>query len=219
MIARRYLLLMSGLALVPASWVAGGWAAITVDELPDYAVAGKPIDLAFAIRQHGMTLIGGLKPSIEARSGSRTVRVHALPRSEGRYAARVDLPIAGEWSITIHSGFGPARVTLLPLQVLAADSRSQPVVVERDRGRRLFVAKGCVTCHVHRDANAKATVEAGPDLTERRFPADYLAKYLADPSIVPPRTSAGQMPNLELRKREIAALVAFINADRRVSAR
>ncbi len=33
---------------------AGGWAIITLNEFPDYAVAGKPLNLTFSVRQHGV---------------------------------------------------------------------------------------------------------------------------------------------------------------------
>ena len=55
-------------------------------------------------------------------------------------------------------------------------------------------------------------VAVGPELTARKYPAEYLAKRLADPASV---QGAGQtqMPNLGLRQDEIRALVAFINSD------
>jgi len=50
----------------------GGWAVITVEQLPDYVTAGQPVTLTFTVRQHGVTRLSGLKPSIEARSGDVT---------------------------------------------------------------------------------------------------------------------------------------------------
>jgi hypothetical protein len=52
----------------------------------------------------------------------------------------------------------------------------------------------------------------GPNLTDRRFAPDYLARFLADPSIKPP-TNDKRMPNLGLREKDIAPLIAFINAE------
>jgi cytochrome c2 len=90
---------------------------------------------------------------------------------------------------------------------------------EAEYGRRMFVALGCVTCHVHRAVGIKGELSRfGPDLTDRRFAADYLARFLADPSIKQP-TNGRQMPNLALREKDIAPLVAFINADRSVTGR
>jgi mono/diheme cytochrome c family protein len=78
-----------------------------------------------------------------------------------------------------------------------------------ERGRRLFVAKGCVTCHVHAEASGGASLAVGPELTGKRFAAEYLARFLANPAI-----KTDRMPDLGLKPAEIAALSAFINADR-----
>jgi mono/diheme cytochrome c family protein len=110
----------------------------------------------------------------------------------------------------------------LPIRVADPGTRALPVVAEAERGRHLYVAKGCVTCHSHGASGAPSetrSLKVGPDLTDRRLPADYLAKFLADPSIKTAWTSGDRMPDLELAPREIAALVAFVNAERRVSGR
>ena len=83
----------------------------------------------------------------------------------------------------------------------------------------MFAATGCITCHVHRSVGITGEVSrVGPDLTDRRFPSDYLARFLKDPSIKPPTNGKG-MPNLALRDKDIAPLVAFINAERRTANR
>src|SRR5690242_18024502 len=82
----------------------GGWAVITMDDMPDYTVAGKPTTLSFMVRQHGRTPLAGLKPTIEARSGDSRVTVEAEPgQGTGRYRATLDLSKPGDWSVTIHS--------------------------------------------------------------------------------------------------------------------
>jgi hypothetical protein len=63
------------------------------------------------------------------------------------------------------------------------------------------VAKGCVTCHAHAASGASKempSLAVGPDLTDRRLPADYLAKFLADPSVKTVWASGNRMPDLEL---------------------
>jgi hypothetical protein len=83
----------------------------------------------------------------------------------------------------------------------------------------MFAALGCVTCHVHRAVGIAGEVnDFGPDLTDRTFAEDYLARFLADPSIKPP-TNGKRMPNLALRQKDIEPLIAFINADARVTRR
>jgi hypothetical protein len=49
-------------------------------------------------------------------------------------------------------------------------------------------------------------------LTDIQLPAEYLARALADPAIIPRRTSM-QMPDLDLKPEEIAALVAFLKGE------
>ena len=191
---------------------AGGWAVITVEDLPDQVVVGQSDTLTFTVRQHGRAPLGGLKPTVEAEASGRTVRVAATPGSEpGRYIASLTLPNAGPWTLTIHSGFGNSRVKLMPLPAVNP-GRSAPPLADTDRGRRLFVAKGCLTCHLHAEVPASGAVAAGPELTGRRYPVDYMQRFLADPAGVAQRTI--EMPNLNLKQQEIAALVAFMNAER-----
>src|SRR6059058_6668777 len=105
----------------------GGWAVITVEQLPDFVTAGRPVTLAFTVRQHGVTRLSGLKPSIEARSGDVTTTAAASPgRETGQYVSTLSLPRAGEWTITIHSGFLDRQVTLLPLSVIAPGAAASP---------------------------------------------------------------------------------------------
>ena len=223
MTRRRFSRMLPALVLLPVMpHNAGGWAVVTVRDHPDHAIAGQPLDLAYAVRQHGMRLVPGLRGRVVARAGGLAAAADAAPTStDGHYVARLTLPRSGDWTITIHSGFGDSKVGLLPLRAAASGSRALPAPSDAERGQRLFVAKGCVTCHFHAGSGVAGeawTAAVGPELTDRRFPADYLARFLADPSIKPP-TTAARMPDLDLAPREIAALVAFINAERRVTRR
>ena len=190
----------------------GGWAAITVEDLPDYVVARQAIDLSFIVRQHGVRPLEDLHPRVEAKSANHEVSVAATPGLKtGLYTARLTLPEPGRWTITIRSGFGNSNVTLLPLHALASGAPAPAPLADAERGRRLFVAKGCVSCHLHRAVN-ETSIAVGPELTERRFAPEYLARFLADPAaVIPPRAGAPSMPNLGLKPAEIAALTAFLN--------
>lgn len=200
----------------------GGWAVVTVEDLPDYIVAGKPVDLTFVVRQHGVHPMPDLKPSIEARAGWNKVsgRAWAAQRA-GTYRGTITVPDVGDWQITIHSGHGKSKGTLLPIRAVAAGSAVPARVADSERGRVLFAAKGCVTCHVRDGFGDGAVKHISTDLTGRRFPADYLAQFLADPSIIPAasRDPYVRMSNLELKQGEIASLVAFINSERALSSR
>jgi hypothetical protein len=195
---------------------AGGWAVITVEDLPDQVIVGQPLTLDFTVRQHGHTLLSHLKPRITAEAGGQQVSAAAQPGSAaGRYTATLTLPQAGAWTITVYSGFGTSNVTLLPMPAVRAGVAAPPLSAG-ERGHRLFVAKGCLTCHVHPEVPASGVVNVGPDLTGRRFAADYLQRFLADPNSATIRGLGGfEMPNLDLAPREIAALAAFINAEGR----
>jgi hypothetical protein len=205
-------ILLPGLLLPTLMSHAGGWAVITVQELPDYVEAGRRIDLSYMVRQHGHTPLDQLRGSIEATSGrlqaTGTVVSGAKP---GMYTASITLPSAGDWSITIRSGFGRSDVTLLPLPAVEHGGALTRGLTDAERGRKLFVAKGCVTCHEQ--------IEVGPKLDGKRFDVAYISGFIANPPSTPSRSGGSSMPNLGLQQREIASLVAFLNSDRQVTTR
>jgi len=212
----------------------GGWAVVTVSKIPDAWIAGKPLQLTWQVRQHGTTKLTGLTPTLEARSGSRRVTGRTWEFNEDGvrgYRGTINFPNPGDWQVTINSGFGRSRAVLLPWRVVDSVRQVRGTVEdhlvtigvrplpESEQGRRMFAAAGCISCHVHRDVGIKGEVsDIGPDLTDRTFPAAYLARFLANPSIKPP-TNGRQMPHLGLREKDIAPLVAFINRERRVTKR
>jgi hypothetical protein len=212
----------------------GGWAVVSVSKIPDAWIAGKPLQLTWQVRQHGVTPLDGLRPTLEARAGSRRITGATWAFEEDGekgYRGRITFPEPGEWQVTIHSGFGRSRAVLVPWRVVDSVKTVRGTVEEHlgkmgiaafpepERGRRMFAALGCVTCHTHRAVGIAGEVsDFGPDLTDRRFAPDYLARFLADPSIKPP-TNGKRMPNLGLRDKDIAPLVAFIYAPRPVSSR
>ena len=86
----QLLLLLLALFAFAARLFAGGWAIITLNDFPDYAVAGKPLNLTFTIRQHGRTLLGGLRPTIRATTpGGLKATAKATPAAaRGEYSER-----------------------------------------------------------------------------------------------------------------------------------
>lgn len=107
---------------------------------------------------------------------------------------------------------------MLPIAAIAPGI-ALAALSDSERGRRLFVAKGCVSCHLHRAVAGSGTFAVGPELTERPLEREYLARYLADPSISPSNRSRGDgaMPDLDLDQAEIGALVAFLGGNRQAS--
>jgi hypothetical protein len=99
----------------------GGWATISIEKLPDKVVTGQPLDLVFVVKQHGVTPMSGLKPTLEVKGAGAVARVEASAGKEkGQYKATVVLAQAGSYFITIHSGFGESRLTLPAISAVAA---------------------------------------------------------------------------------------------------
>ena len=196
---------------------AGGWAVITLKDLPDYVVVGKPVTLTYAVRQHGRELRGGLNGRLEMRNGAHFVRAAATAAKDvGHYSATFMLPRAGDWTIDIDSGFGGQfSASRIMLQAIEPEA-TVPVVSETERGRRLFMGKGCVTCHVHSAAEGHSISSGAPELTAKQYQPEYLKRLLVNPPKPQPRQPYAwwPMPDLKLRDAEIASLVAFINAER-----
>jgi hypothetical protein len=189
---------------------AGGWSVITLEEFPDHAVAGQPLTLTFTVRQHGNKPQRGLKPTLQATLPGHpaVAAIGKATAGDGEYSATLRLPVPGQWKIRIDGGFNPSDKTresnsmvLPPLRVLAETSAAVvSPYSEADRGARLAVSKGCLTCH--RPGSDK-------EIPTKSYATAYLKAFLADPGM---RTE--NMPNLKLTDAEIGALVAFINGPR-----
>lgn len=278
-------LLLSLAIAVPV--FAGGWAVITLDNLPVNATAGDPLTIGFTVLQHGKTPTSGLSPTIEfILPKEKQFSVIAEEDDIGHYTASVTFPKEGEWEWTVNVfmeqpmpaisvaaapvvttssqpavqtelipyvlivrvlAFGLALVgaffafrtrsrmtmglTALCLMVALASfipgsavpkveaqdvPTAQPAVessiTQVELGRRLFIAKGCITCHVNQKVVSSSywTVEIGaPNLTNFSASPEALFLRLKDPASVKSDT---KMPNLGLSETEIEALIAFINS-------
>jgi len=114
-------LVMSTLLVAPPSstpvpW--GGWATVTVEDLPAQICAGQPVRFVFIVKQHGKTPLDGLKPTIVYNSGGAVTKVAATPgKAKGQYIAEVTFPAAGTWNVTINSGFGESKLVMKPITV------------------------------------------------------------------------------------------------------
>lgn len=92
--------------------LAGGWAVVTLDELPTGVEANQPLEIGFMVRQHGVTPLGGQSPMVSAHlvGSKKSVTVAAGDEGkEGHYVAMLTLPQAGEWewSIEVFGGAQP----------------------------------------------------------------------------------------------------------------
>lgn len=288
-------LLMSLVLAVPV--FAGGWAVITLDELPTDVVAGEPLTIGFTVLQHGQTPMTDLHPIVVANLHKET-EFKTIAEAEGKpghYTATLTFPKEGEWSWSIQAFTMDQKMPMLTVAAPAIAAANPPVIVEEtaasfaspmilvsaavlalglagavvgyrrksrpvlaltalcllagvilliagagatseveaqaksevvmgnaegeaslsqvEYGRQLFIAKGCITCHVNTRAASQSeywTIEMGAtNLSNFSASPEILFIRLKDPSAAKSDT---QMPNLELKKEEIEALVAFINS-------
>lgn len=204
-------------ALIAGVVAFGGWAVVTVKDLPEYFVAGKPYTIEFQVRQHGRTLLSGLHPSLvvgTSDDGGTTVPAVATGADGGgTYAATFTAPAAGRLFLTIRSGFMSTEVRLYPTTVVAA-SDTPPAMQPRERGQVLFVAKGCNTCHANSDLVNRPdnySLAVGPALGGRQLATEYVVQKVKHPN-------SQIMPDLGVSEADAAAIAAFVNANPQRSA-
>jgi len=84
---------------------AGGWAVITLDELPTNVVAGEEFTIGFTVLQHGRTPLTDLTPTIIA-SLNKGEKIAVIAKEEGElghYTASLTIPKEGEWNWMIEA--------------------------------------------------------------------------------------------------------------------
>lgn len=118
-------LVMIGLLATSGSARAGGWATLTVSELPAVVVAERPFTIEFTLRQHGQTAVTGFEATILAThtaSGEQlSFASEANPLAEN-YTVTLTLPQSGEWQWEISSwGVAYPMPPLLVNEAVAGD--------------------------------------------------------------------------------------------------
>jgi hypothetical protein len=108
---RRIALLLVLFVLMPAGVArAGGWATVELGEPPSGLVAGTPWRMELIVKQHGITPMAGVHPSVRIANGAGVERTFTA-RPTGRtgvYVAEVTFPSAGTWRARIYDGFTDA---------------------------------------------------------------------------------------------------------------
>ncbi len=212
-------------ALLGGDVAVGGWAVVTVENPPLSLESGGEYRLEFTVRQHGVEPMSGLKPEVSflgTNGGEKSVR--ATPAGKpGRYAAVIPVPAGDSLVMKINAGWHEARLALMPVAIVPKGGRA-PVLAAAEWGRRLFVAKGCGTCHVNGDVPEFAqrdnrSLKVGPELTGRRLEAAYVRQRITDPMSLPAISKNDRMPNLGLTTQETDALVALIAGPSRAAMR
>lgn len=146
-------LLMIGLLATAGSVWAGGWASVTLSELPEEVVAERPFTLEFSVRQHGQTLLAGLSPTVTAvheSSGERVTVTAVDAKEEGYYTADLTLPQAGRWTWEIAAFTAVYPMPPLEVNAAAAVATGQPIVGATSVAWQLILgwtaAAGAVLC-------------------------------------------------------------------------
>lgn len=120
---RLILLLVLAVAVPAGTAHAGGWATVEVAKPPAGIAAGDEWRAELLIKQHGITPLEGVKPSVEITNGAgaaRTFRARPAGRP-GTYVAVVSYPSAGSWNTRFYDGFTNATPhRLAPLTVAPA---------------------------------------------------------------------------------------------------
>jgi hypothetical protein len=122
-------LLLSMILAAPV--FAGGWAVITLDELPSNVVAGEPLTVGFTVLQHGKTPMTDLSPTITANLyKEQEFVVTAKPEGEpGHYTATLTFPKEGDWQWSIQAFTMDQTMPMLTVAapaVAASESQTNP---------------------------------------------------------------------------------------------
>ena len=118
------LVVIAALALTPIV-LAGGWAVITLDQLPAQVIAGQPLTIGFMVRQHGHTPWVNDNVSVSAKQADtgESFVVRATPEGDsGHYAATLNFPHSGTWNWSISSNLYPPQQPMPALNVLPASA-------------------------------------------------------------------------------------------------
>src|SRR6266540_2279970 len=120
-------LLLALVFIFPA--FAGGWAVITLDELPSNVVAAEPLTIGFTVLQHGRTPMADLHPTITASLPSaETMTVSAEPEGKtGHYVATLTFPKEENWEWSIQAFTMDQAMPTLRVAASGVASVTQPV--------------------------------------------------------------------------------------------
>lgn len=108
------------LLLLTTSLFAGGWAVVTVDELPQSLRAGAATTVGFTIRQHGRHPVNVEDVVVRATdptSGETLTFPARQEGEEGHYVVEILLPKVGLWAWEIQPGWFPTAA-MAPMPVL-----------------------------------------------------------------------------------------------------
>jgi hypothetical protein len=127
--SRIALVLLLAFAATAGTAHAGGWATVELGEAPGGLVAGEPWRVELIVKQHGVTPMADITPSVKIDNGDGVVQTFsARPAGTvGTYVAEVTFPAAGTWRTRIYDGFTDAFPhRLSPLSVAPGTGTASP---------------------------------------------------------------------------------------------
>jgi hypothetical protein len=132
----KVLLICLALLIFAAPALAGGWATVTLDQMPGEIRAGETVHLSFVVRQHGETPIhyvahlenAPMEPHLTARNldTGETLRIAAERGTEvGHFTLEVVFPSEGEWEWEITPEPLVGATEFKPLTVLPVAKKAK----------------------------------------------------------------------------------------------
>ena len=108
--SRIVFVLLLAFAATTGTAHAGGWATVELGETPSGLVAGKPWRVELIVKQHGITPMADVTPSVRIDNGEGVVETfRARPTGTvGTYVAEVTFPSEGTWKTRFYDGFTDA---------------------------------------------------------------------------------------------------------------
>ena len=108
--SRIAFMLLLAFAATTGTAHAGGWATVELGESPGGMVAGEPWRVELIVKQHGVTPMDGLSPSVKIDNGEGVVQTFPARGTSrpGTYVAEVTYPTSGTWQTRIYDGFTDA---------------------------------------------------------------------------------------------------------------
>jgi hypothetical protein len=104
--SRIALLAAVAFAALTGSAHAGGWATVELGAMPSGLSTDEPWRVELIVKQHGITPMADVTPSVEITNGSVVRTFPAHPTDQvGHYVAEVTFPSAGEWKTRLYDGF------------------------------------------------------------------------------------------------------------------
>jgi hypothetical protein len=127
--SRTALLLLLAFGALTGTAHAGGWATVELGQAPGSLSTDEPWRVELIVKQHGVTPMDGLKPSVEITNDAGVVKTFpASPAGRtGTYVAEVTFPSAGTWRTRFYDGFtdvSPHRLSPITVSGASASADS-----------------------------------------------------------------------------------------------